>query len=81
MWTISKKQRKNTKFKETGDSRYIPRIELDKSWFQNDMACGRFKDLTRGTSSDKILRDKAFDDAENPKEVWCISKGSCFNGL
>ena len=33
------------------------------------MACGRFKDLTRGTSSDKMWRDKAFDDAKNPKEV------------
>ena len=31
------------------------------------MACGDFKDLTRRTASDKILRDKAFNIAKNPK--------------
>ena len=31
------------------------------------MAYGNFKDLTRRTASDKILRDKAFNIAKNPK--------------
>ena len=31
------------------------------------MAYGDFKDSTRGTPSDKILRDKAFNIAKNPK--------------
>ena len=31
------------------------------------MACGDFKDLARGTASDKILCDKAFNIAKNPK--------------
>ena len=31
------------------------------------MAIGDFKELTRRTASDKILRDKAFDTAKNPK--------------
>ena len=31
------------------------------------MAYGDFKDLKRRTASDKILRDKAFDIAKNPK--------------
>ena len=31
------------------------------------MAYGDFKDLKRRTASDKILRDKAFGIAENPK--------------
>ena len=31
------------------------------------MAYGDFKDLTRRTASDKILRDKAFNIAKNPK--------------
>ena len=31
------------------------------------MAYGDFKDLTRGTAADKILRDKAFNIAKNPK--------------
>ena len=47
------------KFKETGDISYIYKNELDKSYFQHDMAYGDFKNLKR-TASDKILRDKAF---------------------
>ena len=31
------------------------------------MPCGDFKDLSRKTASDKILRDKAFNIAKNPK--------------
>ena len=31
------------------------------------MACGDFKDLARRTGSDKVLRDKAFNIAKNPK--------------
>ena len=31
------------------------------------MAYGDFKDLARRTASDKVLRDKAFDIAKNPK--------------
>ena len=31
------------------------------------MAYGDFKDLARGTASDKLLRDKAFNVAKNPK--------------
>ena len=40
---------------------------LDKACFQHDMAYGDFKHLTRRTVSDKILRDKAFNIAKNPK--------------
>ena len=41
------------------------------------MAYGGFKDLTRRTVSDKILHDKAFNIAKNPKyPTW-----SCFNDL
>ena len=53
------KQRKNIKFKETGDSRYIYQNELNKACFQQGMMAYRdFEDLTRRTVSDKILRDK-----------------------
>ena len=31
------------------------------------MAYGDFKDLTKTTASDKILRDKAFNVAKNPR--------------
>ena len=29
--------------------------------------CGNFKDLARRTASDKVLKDKAFNIAKNPK--------------
>ena len=34
------------------------------------MAYGDFKDLKRRTIADNVLRDKAFNIAKNPKEVW-----------
>ena len=40
---------------------------LDKACFQHDMAHGDFKDLKRRTFSEKVLRDKAFNIAKNPK--------------
>ena len=67
LWTIYKKQRKNTKFKEKGDSRFFHQNELDKACFQHDMAYEDFKDLAKRTASDKILRDEAFNIAKNPK--------------
>ena len=51
------------KIKETDDSQCIYQNELDKACFQHDMAYG----LTRRTVSDKILHDKAFNIAKNPK--------------
>ena len=57
MRTIYKKQRKNIKT-QTGDSSYTYQNELDKACFQHDMAFGDFKDLTRRTDSNKILRVK-----------------------
>ena len=58
MLLVFKKQRKNTKI-------YLN--ELDKACFQHDMAYGDFKDLTRRTASDKVLHDKTFNIAKNPK--------------
>ena len=55
------------KFKETGDTNYIYKNELNKACFQHDMGYGDFKDLARRTDSDKVLRDKAFNIAKNPK--------------
>ena len=55
------------KFKETGDTSYIYKNELDKACFHYDMAYGDFKDLKRRTASDKVLRDKAFTIAKNSK--------------
>ena len=55
------------KFKETADSRYIYKNELDKACFQHDMAFGDFKDLAKRTALDKVLRDKAFNIAKSPE--------------
>ena len=55
------------KFMQTGNRDFIYRNELDKVCFQRDMAYGKSKDLTRTTESDKVLRDKAFKIATDPK--------------
>ena len=62
-----KTKKKIQKFKETGDTKYIYRNELDKACFQHYMAYGGFKDLVRRKSFDKVLRDKAFNIAKNLK--------------
>ena len=41
--------------------------KIFKAHFQHDVAFGDFKDLTRRTASGKVLRDKAFNIAKNPK--------------
>ena len=61
-----KNKERTQKFKIIGDSRYIYQNELDKAFFQYNMAYGKFKDLPRGTAADKVLRDKAFIIARNP---------------
>ena len=55
------------KKKKTGDSRYIYQNELDEACFQHDIARGDFKYLSRRTTSDKVLRDKAINFAKSPK--------------
>ena len=54
----TKNKERIQKFKETGDTSYIYKNELDKAYFQHDMACGDFKDLKRRTFSDKVLEIK-----------------------
>ena len=43
------------KFKETGDTNYIYKHEVDKACFQHDMAYGDFKYLARRTAANKIV--------------------------
>ena len=64
---FTKNKEKVQKFKDTGDTSYIYKNELDKVCFQHDMAYGEFKYLKRRTYSDNVLRDKAFNIAKNPK--------------
>ena len=63
---FTKNKERFQKFKETGDTSYIYKNELDKVCFQH-MAYGDFKHLKRRTFSDKVLRDKAFNIAKNLK--------------
>ena len=65
--SFTKNKERIQKLKETGDTNYIYKNELDKACFQHDMAYGDFKDLARKTASDKVLRDKAFNVAKNSK--------------
>ena len=55
------------KFKQTGDTHYIYRNELDKACFQYDSAYADHKDLINRTEADKVLRDKAYNIASNPE--------------
>ena len=55
------------KFMQTRNTDYIYKNDLDKACFQHDMAYGKFKDFKKRTKSDKVLRDKAFEIACNPK--------------
>ena len=64
---FTKKKERIQKFKEAEDTNYIYKNQLDNACFQHNMAYGDFKDLARKTASDKVLRDKAFNIAKNPK--------------
>ena len=55
------------KFMQTGNIDFIYRNELDKACFQHDMAYGKTKDLVKRIQSDKVLKDKAFKTASDPK--------------
>ena len=67
----TKSKERIQKLKQTGDSRYIYKNELDKACFQHDMAYGDLKDLKKRTAADKVLRDKAFNIAKNPTYDGC----------
>ena len=52
---------------QTGNTNFIYKNELDKACFQHDMTYGKSKDLVKRTQSDKVLKDKAFKIASDPK--------------
>ena len=68
---FTKNKERIQKFRQTGDSRYIYKNELDKACFQYDMAYGDFKDLAKRTAADKVLRNKGFNIAKDPKNDEC----------
>ena len=58
------KNRKNTKIQRNSRFTIYLSNVLDKVCFKLDMVYGDFKDLTRRTASDKILRDESFNNAK-----------------
>ena len=52
---------------QTGNTNFIYKNELYKACFQHDMTYGKSKDLVKRTQSDKVLKDKAFKIASDPK--------------
>ena len=64
---FTRNKERTEKIMQTGNTDFIFRNELDKACFQHDMAYGESKDLAKRTQSDKVLRDKAFKIASDPK--------------
>ena len=64
---LQKSKERIEKFMQTGKTDFIHGNELDKACFQHDMAYGKSKYLTKRTQSDKVLIDKAFKIASDPK--------------
>ena len=61
------KRKKIKNFMQTGNTDFIYKIELDKASFQDDMGYGKLKILAKRTQSNKVLREKAFKIASDPK--------------
>ena len=64
---FTKHKQRIEKFKETGDTNYIYKSELHKACFAHDATYSDSKDLIKRTVADKILKNKAFDIAKDPK--------------
>ena len=64
---FTKNKERIEKFMQTGNTDFIYKNELDKGCFQHDMAYGKSKELVKRTESDRVLRDKVFKIASNPK--------------
>ena len=64
---FTKLEERIQKFLRLENIENIYKNDLDKAYFQHDMAYRKYKDLNKRTQSDKVLRDKAFEIASNPK--------------
>ena len=64
---FTKNKKRIETFIKTENTDFIYRNNLDKACFQHVMTYGESKDLTKRTQSDKVLRDKDFEIANNSK--------------
>ena len=51
---------------EIGDTKYICKHDVDKAFFEDNKTYGKYKDLTKRTQSDEVLKYKAFEIPSNP---------------
>ena len=63
---FTKNKERIEKFIQTRNTDFIYKNELDEACFQHDMVYGKSKDLIKRTQSEKVLKDKAFNIANNP---------------
>ena len=64
---FTKHKQRIQKFKETGDTNYIYKNELDEACFARNAVYSDSKGLTKRTVADEIKKNKAFNIAEDPK--------------
>ena len=64
---FTKHKQRIQKFKETGDTNYIYKNELDKAGFAHDAAYSDSNDPTKRTVADKILRNRGFNIVKDQK--------------
>ena len=67
MWTFTKHREGIKKFRETCNLKHLYRNELYKSCFAHDALYYDGKDLAKGSISDKVLKDRAYEIAINRK--------------
>ena len=67
MWSFTRHKDRINIFIQTGDTNCIYKNELDKACFAHDVAYSDFKDIKNRTAADKILRNKAYKIAKDPK--------------
>ena len=54
---------------QTGNTNYIYKDDLDKAYFQHDMAYGKYKGLTKRTQSDKFLNHLKLQVIQNMMDI------------
>ena len=62
---FNKHRERTQKFREAGNLKHLCRNESDEACFAHDASYSDSKDLARGTASDKILKDRAYEIASN----------------
>ena len=65
---FNKNKEKIEKLMQTGNTNFIYKNDTDEACSQHYMAYSKYDNLSKGTQSHKVLKDKAFKIASSPKE-------------